>query len=88
MGTFSMTPGSIGFSLGSDRSGHAPAGFRNTVDRKLRTVVREILNTVVRWQKRYEMRQTLLTMEDTVLKDIGHTRSEVRREAQKMFRLY
>lgn len=88
MDTISLTPGSIRFSSGSDRSGHAPAGFRKTVNRQVRNTVVEILNAVVRWQQRYEMRRALLTMDESTLRDIGRSRTEVEAEARRMFRLF
>jgi|TARA_R110001592_G_scaffold129246_8_gene341612 uncharacterized protein YjiS (DUF1127 family) len=41
--------------------------------------------TLVKWQKRYEMRRHLDEMNPRLLADVGLTRADVRREVEKPF---
>lgn len=88
MGTIHLQPGSIGFSKGSDRSGHSGAGFRKTVDRITVGAFHLIWNVLLDYQRRYETRHRLLAMDSRQLRDIGLTREEADRAANRTFRLF
>jgi uncharacterized protein YjiS (DUF1127 family) len=49
------------------------------------TVVRAVMDTLVRWQERSNMRKHLSEMDDRMLKDIGISSAQVRWEAAKPF---
>ena len=88
MGTIHLSPGSIGFSKGSDRSGQLRAGFRKTIGRMTVNAFHLIWNVLVDYQRRYEMRCRLRTMDDRQLRDMGITRREAKRAADRTFRLF
>ncbi|MDW3207061.1 MAG: DUF1127 domain-containing protein [Alphaproteobacteria bacterium] len=88
MGTIRLSPGSIGFSKGSDRSGQIGAGFRKTIDRVTVGAFHLIWNFLVDYQRRYETRHRLRNMDDRQLRDIGLNRREADRMADRTFRLF
>ena len=47
--------------------------------------IRSGFQTLVTWQKRYEERQQLRNLSDSVLKDIGIERIDAEQESQKPF---
>ena len=49
------------------------------------TMARTVLDTLILWQERSNMRKHLVEMDDRMLKDIGISRADVRWEAAKPF---
>ena len=85
MGTIHSLPGSIGFPRGSDRSGHDSAETTTTKG-VFRRIVMGVWSVLINLQRRYEMRRALLDLDDRALKDLGLTRDDVTREADRMIR--
>ena len=63
----------------------AGAFTRNEEYRTGHSLVRRLWTTLANWQNRAMMRQHLLGMNEHMLKDIGLTRSDAQREANKPF---
>lgn len=87
MRTIHTLPGSIGFSEGSDRSGHAKAGFRKTVTRIVAAALVWLFNRLVEAHRRRRDIHDLQHMDDRILKDIGITRWQADAEAERLIRL-
>jgi len=93
MHTIKLSPGSIGFPKGSERSGQqaearidtAQVGFGEIHRITVKSVLLLVWNTLIRWQRRATMRHALREMDDRMLRDIGLTRRQVDREANKSF---
>lgn len=49
------------------------------------TVVRTVMDMLIRWQERSNMRKQLAEMDERMLKDIGISHAQVRWEAAKPF---
>lgn len=87
MHTIQTSPGSIGFSKGSDRSGQYRAGFAKNLG--LKAVANwfvRILNLLAERQSLRNQRMDLLTMDERTLRDIGITRDAAHAEAQRISR--
>jgi uncharacterized protein YjiS (DUF1127 family) len=93
MGTIQLTPGSIGFPKGSDRSGQQTdaqiikdvTGFGKQRRNRKMTVLGYVWTLLIRWNRHSRMRRELMQMETHQLRDIGITVEQARREANKSF---
>jgi uncharacterized protein YjiS (DUF1127 family) len=56
---------------------------RGAEDRSQPSLFRRMLNVVMTWQNRATMRHHLLNMNEHMLKDIGLSRADAQREANK-----
>jgi len=83
------SPGSIGFSNGSDRSGQHVAGTVKRLDGKIvvNWLVR-ILNVLAARQKRWDECLELQSLDDRTLRDVGITRDQANAEARRISRSF
>jgi uncharacterized protein YjiS (DUF1127 family) len=93
MGTIQLSPGSIGFPKGSDRSGLQTealaakdvTGFGKTRRNRKMSVLGYVWDLMIRWNRHTKMRRVLLEMDIHQLRDIGITVEQARAEANKSF---
>lgn len=62
-----------------------PSGWRARRRHPLRRAIWGVVNLMMIWQRRAEDREILRSMNDARLKDIGISRAEIAREADKPF---
>ena len=58
---------------------------RSSGNRGWRAGLQRFWSRIEQWQQRAEQRKALLALDDRILKDIGITRADVVREAEKPF---
>ena len=83
------SPGSIGFSNGSDRSGQHDAGTEKRLDGKaVANWLVHILNVLAARQKRWDECLELQSLDERTLRDVGITRDQANAEALRISRTF
>jgi len=62
-----------------------PSGWRTPRSHWFRRAILGVVTPLMTWQRRIEDREILRSMTDASLKDIGISRAEIEREAEKPF---